>query len=425
MLGIPSGSCQLFQCMIAAIRPLRVEELAEIFAINLGPNPAPILVEGWRPEHPEDAVLSTCSTLVTIIDDRDSRIVQFSHFSVKEFLTSDRLRISEVGSIRDYYLPLEPAHAILARACLTVLLQLGGNVDKKRLATFPLAFYAARHCVDHAKYGDVISQIGHTMKDLFNPKKPYLASWTWMHGPQWEFERSIDDLSERPPLPNAIPLYYAASCGRLAEHLVISDPEDVNSTRGSDKTPLRAASRRGYTDVARVLLDHGANPNATNYADAPLTAAFDYNHLEVMQLLLARGVDLRASANLCGSTLRTAAFRGRTEVIQLLLRYHADANESDDNGMTALHCASTQGHFKVVQLLLEHGADANARTWNDYTPLRMASQRGYLDIVRLLLGHGADKQIQGKYDLTPLQAATAAGRHDIAQITIETCDGRE
>jgi ankyrin repeat protein len=156
------------------------------------------------------------------------------------------------------------------------------------------------------------------MRDLFNPKKPYLASWTWVHDPQWEFERSIGDLPERPPLPGATPLYYAASCGlsRLAEHLVISDPEDVNSTRGSDETPLRAASRRGYTGV---LLDHGANPNATNYADAPLTAAFDHNHLEVMQLLLERGVDLRAAANLCGSTLRKAAFKGRAEVIQLLL----------------------------------------------------------------------------------------------------------
>ena len=52
--GIPKEKFEhagrLFQCMVAAVRPLRVEELAEIFAIDFGPNAAPILVEGWRPE---------------------------------------------------------------------------------------------------------------------------------------------------------------------------------------------------------------------------------------------------------------------------------------------------------------------------------------------------------------------------------------
>jgi hypothetical protein len=137
--GIPrekkDHSRRLFQCLVAAARPLRVEELAEIFTIEF--DATPNMVEGWRPESPEEAVLSACSTLVAIVDDMGARIVQFSHFSVKEFLTSDRLRISDIGNISHYYVPLEPAHATLARACLTVLLQLDKTVDKGRLATFP------------------------------------------------------------------------------------------------------------------------------------------------------------------------------------------------------------------------------------------------------------------------------------------------
>jgi hypothetical protein len=44
-----------------------------------------------------EAVLTTCSTLITVIKEEDngSRFVQFSHFSVKQFLTSDRLRTSD------------------------------------------------------------------------------------------------------------------------------------------------------------------------------------------------------------------------------------------------------------------------------------------------------------------------------------------
>src|SRR5450755_3691909 len=79
--GIPKEKFQhahrLFQCIVAAIRPPRVEELAEIFAIEFGPNEGSKLVEGWRPEDPEEAVLSACSSLITVIDDQGSRIVQF------------------------------------------------------------------------------------------------------------------------------------------------------------------------------------------------------------------------------------------------------------------------------------------------------------------------------------------------------------
>ena len=183
--GIPKQKWQhahrLFQCLVAAIRPLRVEELAEIFTIEFGSNVALTLVEGWRPEDPEEAVLSACSTLISIIiDDKGSKIVQFSHFSVKEFLTSDRLQTTHVENVRQYYVPLEPAHTLLAQACLTVLLQLDENVDKTRLETFSLAFYAAEHLVDHARFQNVEYQIEDAMEHLFDPMKPHFRAWIWV-----------------------------------------------------------------------------------------------------------------------------------------------------------------------------------------------------------------------------------------------------
>src|SRR6266851_4304248 len=209
--GIPKEKRQhehrLFQCLVVAIRPLRVEELAEIFAIEFDKEAGPNLSEGWRPENPEEAVLSACSTLIAIVDRPDSKIVQFSHFSVKEFLTSDRLRTSEVGSIRNYHIPLDAAHTLLARACLTVLLQLDDKVDKKRLATFPLAFYAAEHWVDHVKFEDVASRVQDTMECLFNPQNPYLAAWVWIYDVDWNwYRRSINNLTQHtsPPRTTAL-----------------------------------------------------------------------------------------------------------------------------------------------------------------------------------------------------------------------------
>ena len=284
---------QLFQCLVAAIRPLRVEELAEIFAIDFDQDVTSNFVEAWRPEIPEDAILSACSTLIVVIDgNKGSKIVQFSHFSVKEFLTSDRLRTSEVGNIIHFHIPPNTAHTILARACLTVLLQLGENADKKRLATFPLAFYAAQYWFDHARYEDVAPRLQDAMEQLFNPSKPYFAAWVWVHDVNGQTRESIDDLRDHPGPPSATALYYAVSCGLIgpAKYLISTHGEDVNAKCGFHGSPLHAASGKGYLDAVSLLLDHGADVDMINPLEqTPLWCAYIGGHLEVMRLLLERG----------------------------------------------------------------------------------------------------------------------------------------
>jgi hypothetical protein len=72
-----------------------VEGLAEILAIDFGDAEGiPKLNPGWRWEDQEPALLSSCSSLFAIVDTSHSRIVQFSYFSVKEYLTSVRLATS-------------------------------------------------------------------------------------------------------------------------------------------------------------------------------------------------------------------------------------------------------------------------------------------------------------------------------------------
>ena len=82
---------RLFQCLTVSIRPLRVEELAEILAVQFDEAAPPTFDPAWRPENSQEAVMSVCSSLVTVIDRGGYQVVQFSHFSIKEFLTSKRL----------------------------------------------------------------------------------------------------------------------------------------------------------------------------------------------------------------------------------------------------------------------------------------------------------------------------------------------
>src|SRR6202012_2772173 len=78
---------RLLQCLTVAVRPLRVEELAELLAFDFqasNERGIPTLTEDWRWDDDEEAVLSTCSSLIAIVPHGKSRVVQFSHFSVKE-----------------------------------------------------------------------------------------------------------------------------------------------------------------------------------------------------------------------------------------------------------------------------------------------------------------------------------------------------
>jgi ankyrin repeat protein len=414
---------RLFQCLVAAIRPLRVEELAEIFAVEFNSDSVPNLVKDWRLDNPEAAVLSACSTLIAVVEDNGSKYFQFSHFSVKEFLISNRLRTSDVaGNIRQYHISLDSAHIVLAQACLAVLLQLDKNMDKKRLATFPMAFYAAQHWVDHAKVESVATQIQDSMERLFDPTKSYLASWAWIYDVDRSWVRlPIESLPEYPPKPGASALYYAVLCGfsQLAKHLIISRAEDVNARCGYHGTPLHAALFSKHFDSASVLLDHGADVNLKDRdGRIPLVGAYDRRNLEAMRLLLERGATPNVRYGSFGFLSHHASYHGRSEVIELLLDHEVDLNGRCSKAWTPLHWASAGGHANVARLFLEYGAEVDARSKTGNTPLHQASRNGHLEVVQVLLEHGADLHVRGELDWTPFQMATSMGRGEVAELLL-------
>jgi hypothetical protein len=86
LAGIPKQKSQhahwLFQCLVVAICPLCIQELGEIFVISFAQGTTMSLMEGWHPKNLEDAILSACSTLITVIDNKGQKVIQiFSLFS--------------------------------------------------------------------------------------------------------------------------------------------------------------------------------------------------------------------------------------------------------------------------------------------------------------------------------------------------------
>ncbi|KAH9971096.1 hypothetical protein BGW80DRAFT_1446595 [Lactifluus volemus] len=181
---------RLFQCMAVASRPFDVEELAEFLAFDFEAGAIPKLVEDRRRKDPMQAVLSTCSSLITVVQDygeyyeedsfgpiRRSKLVQFSHFSVKEFLMSGRLAAAQMPTIRRYNVVATPAHTMVAEACLGTLLHPDEKVTNDSLKKLPLAHYAVAHWVDHALFENVSVTVQEGMRRFFDPTTQHFRAW--------------------------------------------------------------------------------------------------------------------------------------------------------------------------------------------------------------------------------------------------------
>ena len=383
---------RLLQCLVVAARPLRVEELAEVLAFDFNTRGVPKLNLSWRWEDQEEAVMSACSSLVTIVKDGDSRVVQFSHFSVKEFLTADRLA-EPIRDVTRYHIRLEAAHTILAQACLGVLLRLDDRVDRDSIKGFPLALYAAQYWPTHAQVENVSSCVTVGMECLFDEEKRHFSTWLWIYNEDLWVDCFMS--TAHPEAPEAVPLYYAARLGfrDLAEHLIAKHPEHVNyfARGGEEWTPMHATASAGHVNILSLLTDHGADVNGRDEnGNLPLHLASLNAKLEVGQFLLDRGADIDARGAFGHTALIRAATQGHVEFARMLLERGALVDGRGYHGWTALHRAAMHGKIQFARLLLEHGADVNARNKEGKTPSQMGSDYGHHAIVELLSAYGAE-----------------------------------
>ena len=461
----------MLQCLLVAVRPLTVEELAELLAFEFDAEQEgiPKYRAAWRLDDQTQAVLSTCSSLVAIVDDNTylyisqrcrRQVVQFSHFSVKEFLLSNRL----TSSISRYRIHPAPAHTILTQACIGFLLHLDEDIDEESVKRFPLADYAARNWVEHAKYKDVASRVKDGMETLFDPDKPYFATWIGIHdidkvdrmfnlptssssgsivippmptywppsltpfrtlpppslppvfrpslpldfqpmSPPPDSESDLEsEISPNPgPSPSPNPLYYSVLCGfyDLAKHLVVKFPQYVNATYGRYGFPLFAALCKDHLEVGRLLLEHGAKVDA-----------HETTGCTVLLKVISQPHRNRS---------------GLADIITLLLKHGADVNFQDRHFTSALHLAEYHGELEVARILLKYKADFNSRDINGNTPLHTLSGRrpgmynedDILDHAKLLLKYGADVNSQDNRKQTPLHVAMRNDWFTLARILID------
>ncbi|KAJ7883628.1 ankyrin repeat-containing domain protein [Mycena olivaceomarginata] len=399
---------RLFNWIAFSFRPLHVEELAQVLAINFIDDASATFEEEYIEPDPREAISRVCLSLVHITPDGT---VQFAHFSVKEFFMSER--IQSMLSVSLFRIEAEMAHTIIATSCLAYVLWVGSmdNIPynmKEIEVQYPLADYSVQYAV-HAQFSCVSDNVRDMLGSLFIQDSCQWTFWVFHN-----YESLMRDYTAGPPL------YWAAKLGFLQILLLLLEHgADVNAQGGYYGNALKAASAEGYLDLAQLLLEHGADVNAQggHYGNALQVVSLK-GRLDLAQLLLERGADVNAQGGEYKNALYAASSKGHLDLTRLLLEHGADVNAQKWED-SALDAAVNGDHLDLAWLLLEHGADVNVKGGSHESALQVVSSRGHLDFAQLLLECGAYVNAQGGHYGNALQAASICGHLDVAQLLLE------
>lgn len=408
-------------------RPLTLTELAEAAAIDTD--------RGYMIDEDEILVdpldiLDICSSLVlsTFVpfltiggrhtdSPKDYRVIVFAHYSVQEYLVSQRCLKSPTSR---YYLEQQESHRILANSCLDILLRCNEtDFDLDKLESdHGLVLYAAQKWIHHAqKVPDDCEVVAQSVKLLSAESNAFMA-WLKLHDPDRPWIKWDAINKERLV---AAPLYYASQ-GNLLKvvDVLTTNGAEIDACGGVYGSALVVAALEGHFEVVKLLVERGADVNARNGTpfSFAIRAAAAGGDNEIVELLIAKGADINAHDDRYGTALHSAVSWGHAQTAELLISNGADINARKRDG-NVLQVAISDHYYEIAKLLITHGADANAQNDSKVgNALQIATAHKNVSLVELMIANGVNVNLQGgKYE-TALQAAASKGSEALLELLI-------
>jgi ankyrin repeat protein len=201
---------------------------------------------------------------------------------------------------------------------------------------------------------------------------------------------------------------------------------------------LKAIDKDGMKDspeIVELLLELGADPNqllskadSQEATELPLCYAAKKGYATIVELLLKKNADVRATDHSGDTVLLCAARYGRSQLVKLLLNepYRADieartAGATDRKGYTPLMMAVHSGHIETVKLLLDKGARREVVDDAGNPLLYIAIAKGGLEVTKLLVEKGGVQvaTVDARFDDTALHCAIRSGSIEVGKYLID------
>ena len=213
---------------------------------------------------------------------------------------------------------------------------------------------------------------------------------------------------------------YAANGTLEPTSVPYHDANFVNPFFSSGGTALHGASFHGHANVARALMNRGANVTAKNrFGEMPLHIASHSQHVNVARALLNKNAPVNGKDTHGQTPL--FSIRGNPELAQLLMSHGANVKARNHTKSTPLHMAAMGSTgIRVADAMIERGALLTAKNSRGYTPLHDAiawPEDQEIDMVRFLLDQGSRRGVnvvhaKNRSGKTPLHHAALMGHED-------------
>ena len=412
-------------------RPLTVRELIDGIAVQIDGS---VGLNRKRRLHDSDDIRDICFGIVDVglgyhakrgpdhqqnsdYEENLTPTVQIAHFSVQEYLESERIR-SQRAAI--FSLDHDTAHAEIAQICLVYLLEESlttPRLNQSLLDEHPLALFAAMYWHHHYRTSaNCVPELDPLIMRLFSHQHAFM---TWVklyekigYGTSIDFDRQSEDI--------ASPIYYMALLDLPSALLETIGKERTkrriaiaNTKCGDYDTLLAAAIFGGHEQVVQILLDNGAEINAVWKGNSALQFAASMGDEKMVQLLLDHGDHIEAGDDYYDNALRKASLDGDELVVRMLLDHGIDAKAQIGKHGNAPQVASARGRLSSAQRLPHCGASITSRDTQGRLPIHLACAKGKTKTFDLLLHSGADLRAIDLQGRTCLHHAASAGSVDV------------
>lgn len=372
---------EVLEWLMESVEVMHLDSLA--YAVSIHPEDTTFEEDNIVTD-PED-LAAICGSLILVELSHGLPTIRLAHFSVEEYLCSDRLSNS---ALNFFHMNSKSINMKLAITCCQYLsfpetsilanalchLKKHGSIVSA--AKYQFLRYAACNWSTHLKRS-------HLSSDLFH--REVVPHLTWFLRPNksetqfeaWKMVLARSHASYR-RISDQPPIYFAIIFGlQNVFEMLLPDLRDFNVQYSCGWTPLTAAAAFGQIEIVAKLLEAGANPDQVAHAGrrkglTALHIAAEYPHSEMAALLLSSG----ASPHVKSAAKTTPLYR-----------------------------AARSGSTDILTMLYKAGADIDARSYDDFTPVTEAIENGHLEALKLLLSWGADPHIPNSDGDTPLSYA--------------------